>query len=67
MGGTCLREIWGRIDMIQPLRSPTFCGAQPGNACGTSDFGIRVKGVVEAGTNAFREWDKMTSSTGSLD
>ena len=48
IGRTSRREIWGSIDLIQPLRSPTSCAAKPGTAYGTSNFGIRAKGL-EAG------------------
>ncbi len=41
IGRTSRREIWGGIDLIQPLRSPTSCAVKPGTACGTSNFGIR--------------------------
>jgi hypothetical protein len=42
IGCTSRREIWGSIDLIQPLRSPTSCAAKLGAACGTSNFGIRA-------------------------
>ena len=32
IGSTSRREIWGSIDLIQPLRSPTSCAAKPGTA-----------------------------------
>ena len=43
LGGKSRLKIWGRIDWIQPLRSPTACAAKPGKACGTSNFGMRDK------------------------
>ena len=42
IGRTSRREIWGSIDLIQPLRSPTSCAAKPGTAYGPSNFGIWV-------------------------
>jgi hypothetical protein len=40
IGRASRREIWGSINLIQPLRSPTSCAAKPGAACSTSNFGI---------------------------
>lgn len=49
IGRTSRREIWGSIDLIQPLRSPTSYAAKPGTACGTSNFGIRIEIVAGHG------------------
>ncbi len=43
IGRTSRQEIWGSIDLIQPLRSPTSCAAKPGTAYGPSNFGIQAK------------------------